>query len=112
LIGYVFHLFARSLDVRNYDIKEHPYFADYVSGVLWEAALPDSELGTLPKAHQLPELKRRFPPRRLAGLGPGFYWYPPKEHADVMECLRESQRWHRQFTADRAVAGKSGRPKL
>ena len=35
LLDYIIALYARSLDDR-YDVKEHPTFADYVSGVLWE----------------------------------------------------------------------------
>jgi hypothetical protein len=36
LLDYIIALYARSLDDR-YDVKEHPTFADYVSGVLWES---------------------------------------------------------------------------
>jgi hypothetical protein len=108
LLAYVFHWFARSLESRKFDIKEHPYFADYVSGVLWENDRPDNELGTLPNygETQLAELKRRYPPRRLAGLGPAFCWYPLKQHADVMKRLRESERWRQQREAGCTARGK------
>ena len=82
LLRYIVALYARSLASRNYDVVEHPPFADYVSGVLWEAGRAESYIGGLPAyPDQLPELKKRFPPRELAGMGPGFYWLPPKLRA-------------------------------
>lgn len=55
--------------------NEHPYFADYVSGVLWEAERGD--IGTLPYPNELADLKMRFPPHPLKGLRAGFCWEPP-----------------------------------
>ena len=37
------------------------------------------------------DLKRRFPPRRLAGMTPGAYWAPPKEYAETMESYRRAR---------------------
>jgi hypothetical protein len=101
LLLYIVSLYARSLDGRNYDVKEHPSFADYVSGVLWEAELPwseraDGDIGRLPGRlgnypGELPELKKRFPPRRLAGMGPGFCWSPPKKQARTKTSCRRSE---------------------
>ena len=39
LLDYILALYARSLEGRDYDVKEHPSFADYVRGVLWEAGI-------------------------------------------------------------------------
>jgi hypothetical protein len=89
LLLYIVALYTRSLDARHYDVKAHPAFADYVSGVLFEAERPDNEFGGPPDYgdDQLAELKKRFPPRKLDGLGPGLVWLPPKEHAEVMASI-------------------------
>ena len=93
LLAYIVALYARSLDGRNYDVKEHPTFADYVSGVLWEAERVDGDIGVLPnyRPGELPKLKKRFPPRELAGMGPGFGWLPAKQHAETMASYRGSR---------------------
>lgn len=89
LLQYIFALFARSLAHRNFNVNEHPSFADYVSGVLWEAERVDGDIGSLPNyPNELPRLKERFPPRELAGMGPGFCWLPPKLHAETMASYR------------------------
>jgi hypothetical protein len=36
------------------------------------------------------QLKKRFPPRPLNGLGPGLYWEPPELHAKTMASYRRS----------------------
>ena len=91
LLSYLVALFARSQDSVEYDLKEHPEIAEYISGVLWEAERIDGDIGTLPNyPDELLELKKRFPPRKMAGLGPGFYWEPPKQHAKTMASYRRS----------------------
>ena len=75
LLLYLLALYARSLDGRNFDFNEHPPFADYVSGVLWE--VERGRIGVLPHCpSELAEIRKRFPPRPLKGLGPGFCWEP------------------------------------
>jgi hypothetical protein len=64
--------FARSLEGRNYDLREHPTFETYARGVMASDA-------TLDDIKNNQELRRRFPPRRLLGLGPGLCWKPPCE---------------------------------
>ncbi len=92
LLGHIVAWYARSLENREYDIKEHPSFADYASGVLWEAGRPIGSLVTLPNCppDEVRELKKRFPPRMLKGMSPGLYWEPPKEHAEAMASWRRS----------------------
>jgi hypothetical protein len=98
LLGYIVKLYARSLEDRDYDINAHPPFADYVSGVLWEAERVDGIIGKLPNyPAELPELKKRFPPRELAGMGPGFCWLPPKVYAKVMPDYRRSMARQAEF---------------
>jgi hypothetical protein len=78
LLTHILAWYARSWEGRNYD-GEHPSFADYVSGVLWEAELPDGGFVHLPNfsEQQLRELKERFPPKMLPGMSAGGYWLPP-----------------------------------
>jgi hypothetical protein len=45
------------------------------------------------------QLKKRFPPRPLAGMTPGAYWAPPKEH----EELQRQEAEHRRRVARTAV---------
>jgi hypothetical protein len=93
LLNYIFALYARSLEGRDYDLKEHPPLFGYVSGVLWEAERVDGEIGTLPDyPDELAELKKRYSPAMLAGMGPGFCWEPPKLHAQTMASYRRSRR--------------------
>ena len=85
LWGYIIALYARSLECRKFDVKQHPRFAAYVSGVLWEAGRVDGIIGILPiSPDELPKLKKRFPPKELVGMGPGFVWLPPKLYAETM----------------------------
>ena len=67
---------ARSM-APHYDTVEHPAFADYVSGILWEHDnnIPSCKLPFT--AEQLAELRKRFPPRKIEGLH-CFCWSPPK----------------------------------
>ena len=92
LLAYIARLYARSLADRNYDVREHPPFADYISGVLWEAERVDGIIGTLPiYPTELPELQKRFPPRELPGMGPGFCWLSPEEYPDYMQRYRRNR---------------------
>jgi hypothetical protein len=71
-------LYARSLEARKYDTEEHPSFEDFACGVM-----ASSFNGRLWMKED-EELMLRYPPRPLAGLGPGLMWLPPKEHAEIM----------------------------
>jgi hypothetical protein len=75
--------YARSLACRDYDVSEHPPFDDYARGVMASEHAPDF-------ITKNEELRRRFPPRPLKGLGPGLCWEPPKEHARTTESWRRS----------------------
>ena len=61
--------YARSLDALDYDFDGHPPFEDYARGVMASPLAPDF-------ITQDADLLRRFPPRRLDGLGPGLVWRP------------------------------------
>lgn len=105
IFRYIVRLYARSLECRQYDVEEHPPFADYVSGVLWEAERPDGIIGKVPHDDpgELAQLKKRFPPRELAGMGPGFCWLPPKLYAELMPDYRRSSALAKQRAASRNI---------
>ncbi len=63
-------LYARSLAHQKYDLQKHPSFDDYARGVT------ASEYNGHTEMKEDAQLKRRFPPRQLKGLGPGLYWAP------------------------------------
>ncbi len=93
LLRHIVKRYARSLAGRKYDVKEHPSFADYVSGVLWEAELPvGARFASLPDypLEDLLALKKRFPPRMLKGMSSWACWLPPKLHAEEIEWFRRS----------------------
>ena len=83
--------FARSLRDLKYDIEEHPSFCDYASGLLWEMDHEDEFIPDHPPNEDA-ELRRRYPPRRLEGIGSGAKWLPPKLHA---ERQRRERQWLR-----------------
>jgi hypothetical protein len=64
-------LYARSLENRKYDLQQHPSFDDYARGVM------ASEYNGYTEMKEDEQLKKRFPPCPLKGLGPGLYWAPP-----------------------------------
>jgi hypothetical protein len=89
-LDYIIALYARSLSGR-YDVKKHPAFADYVSGVLWEHENVEGG-GQLPHSpEQLAEMKSRFPPRELEGMESGFCWYSPKRKKQAKKSGRLNQ---------------------
>ncbi len=96
--GLLLHIvawYARSLEGQHYNVEEHPPFADYVSGVLWEGDPPvDGRFATIPNypPEQLRQLKKRFPARMLIGMGPGVVWGTPKQHVWVMDNIRRASR--------------------
>jgi hypothetical protein len=65
-------LYARSWQVCRYDLERHPSFYDYACGVM------ASEYNGWPGLARDPEMLRRFPPRKLVGLGPGLICELPK----------------------------------
>jgi len=78
-------LYARSLDCRKFDVKEHPSFFDYACGFM-----ASEFVGGYSHMQEDQQLRKRFPPRVLPGLGPGLCWEPPKEHARTMASYRRS----------------------
>ena len=65
-------LYARSWQGCRYDPDLHPSFDDYACGVM------ASEYNGWPGLATDPEMLRRFPPRKLVGLGPGLIYELPK----------------------------------
>ncbi len=74
-LGTIVGLYARSWEACRYDLELHPSFYDYACGVM------ASYLNWHPGLASDAEMLRRFPPRKLGGLGTGLYWDPPKAKA-------------------------------
>jgi hypothetical protein len=96
---HVLAWYGRSLICRGFDVSEHPSFDDYARGVMASEHAPDF-------ITRNEELRRRFPPRPLKGLGPGLCWRPPKEHARTMEIWRGSRERLDRIAA--RAAGENG----
>jgi hypothetical protein len=79
LAGY----YSDSLRRLNYDVQKHPCFYDYVCGVM--AAYERDELVGFGFAsnEEIQNIKNRYPPCTLPGLGPGLIWYPREEFASL-----------------------------
>jgi hypothetical protein len=80
----VIGFYARSLYVRDYDVRKHPAFEDFARGLM--------AINTgLWRIEKDPQLRMRFPPRPLAGMTPSAYWAPPKEYEEIMASYRREQ---------------------
>jgi len=86
LLGFITAQYIWSLE-NQHDLTVHPSFADFAFGMLWqhENIGGCTELPFTPQ--QLPEMKRRYPPRKLEGLE-YFSWRPPQWHARPTEKRR------------------------
>ena len=76
--------YARSLLLRQWDPREHPSFDDFVRGLM------ASDAGGWNIAEDA-ELHRRFPPRRLDGMGPDLRWRPAAEHTRHMGMVNRAK---------------------
>jgi hypothetical protein len=83
LLGFITAQYIWSLE-NQHDLTVHPSFADFASGLLWqhENIGGCTELPFTPQ--QLPEMKRRYPPRKLEGLE-HFCWRPPRRQKQPKE---------------------------
>lgn len=68
--------YARSLDANEYDFEHHPSFEDFARGLM----ASDSGLWGIEKDV---EMRKRFPPRPLNGMGPGLYWEAQRKRKRV-----------------------------
>jgi hypothetical protein len=77
----VIGFYARSLYVRDYDVRKHPAFEDFARGLM--------AINTgLWRIEKDPQLRMRFPPRPLVGMTPSAYWAPPKEYERITSSSR------------------------
>jgi hypothetical protein len=83
-LWHIIAQFACSLRSLGWDYTRHPSFEDFVRGVLASKKAPKFVLAD-------EALRRRYPPRPLAGLGPYLVWEPPERHARTMEAYRRTQ---------------------
>jgi hypothetical protein len=84
--AHIVALYARSLASLKYDVLKHPSFHDYACGTI------ASQYQGMDSMKKNPELLRRFPPRPLAGLGPGLQWEPPKQACERPQSCRTAER--------------------
>jgi hypothetical protein len=82
--------YARSLTVFGYDVLDHPDFETFGSGVMASPVAPHHILND-------PALKRRFPPRALAGLDAGLIWSPTAAGAPRESICRWPSRNSRRY---------------
>ena len=78
--------FARSLAGQKYKLEEHLSFDEYASGVMASEEHAPSFIANDE------DLRRRFPPRPLKGLGPGLWWDPPKPRGARPEVRRRRSK--------------------
>ena len=74
--------YARSLSREGYGRRSFDDFARGLMAMAVNSGLWDLENDA--------GLKRRFPPRPLAGMTPGAYWAPQKEYEDTMASYRRA----------------------
>lgn len=73
-LGHLVAEFARSLEANDWDFRNHPGFDDFARGALASEYSPDF-------TRKNSALCKRYPPRRLRGLGPGQIWQNPPRHS-------------------------------
>jgi hypothetical protein len=78
--------YARSLAVFEYKVFDHPDLEVFGSGVMASTFAPPHTLGDV-------DLKLRFWPCVLRGLGPGLIWSPPGELGSSPAQGERISRW-------------------
>jgi hypothetical protein len=68
-LGHLVADFGRSLKANDWEINGHPSFEEFARGVLASEYAPDF-------TRKNEALLKRYPPRPLAGIGPGQVWRP------------------------------------
>jgi hypothetical protein len=86
LFGNMVAWYARSLEDRDYDLQGHPSFDDYARGVM--AAEERGEFVTFQyfSSADIAQMRERYPPRALDGLGPAVCWNPPAIQRRKRSC--------------------------
>jgi len=69
---------------RDYAVEKYPSFYDYACGLMASEHAPDF-------VKKDEALRKQYPPRPLAGLGPALVWEPPALHAETMASWQRSQ---------------------
>jgi hypothetical protein len=85
-VGGLKHLvawYACSVACQDYAVEKHPSFYDYACGLIASEHAPDF-------VKKDEALRKQYPPRPLAGLGPALVWEPPALHAETMASWQRS----------------------
>jgi hypothetical protein len=84
-LSHIVSCFAYSLRSLDWDINRHPNFDDFARGVIASGYACRLAMENNMKFGDDEVLRRRYPPRRLAGLGPWLVWELPAVYARTME---------------------------
>ena len=76
--------YARSLALRQWNLREHPSFVDFVCGLM----ASNSGIWNFEKDVQL---QRRFPALQFEGMGRDLCWRPPGERAQITASYNRSK---------------------
>ena len=91
LDGFMCALYVQSLQGRDCELNKHPTIDVFISGALELAERGEFLTLQYFSPAEILEIKKRFPPRLLKGLGPGVMWQPPKEHAKTMAIYQRGK---------------------
>jgi hypothetical protein len=86
LFGNMVAWYARSWEDQDYDPEGHPSFDDYARGVM--AAEERGEFVTFQyfSPADIAQMRKRYPPLALDGLGPALCWNPPAIQRRKRSC--------------------------
>jgi hypothetical protein len=82
--SFIASSFGDSLRANDHNFKSHPCLEAFARGVMASEHAPDF-------VKKDEALRKQYPPRPLAGLGPALVWEPPALHAETMASWQRSQ---------------------
>jgi hypothetical protein len=81
--SFILSCFGDSLRANDHNFKSHPSLEAFARGLMASEHTPDFVKND-------EALRKQYPPRPLAGLGPALIWEPPAIHAETMASYRRS----------------------
>jgi hypothetical protein len=81
--SFILSCFGDSVRINGHDLKSHPSLKAFARGIMASEHTPDFVKND-------EALRKRYPPRPLAGFGPALIWEPPAIHAETMASYRRS----------------------
>jgi hypothetical protein len=86
LFGNMVAWYARSLEDGDYNMQRHPSFDDYARGVMAEEERGEFVTFQYFSPADIAQMRKRYPPRALDGLGPALCWNPPARQRRKSLC--------------------------